>query len=80
MQHERETATTRQFRFSQRLIDALPDHDRASASAMTEYSDTEVVGLKLAVSKSGRKYFWHRYRFRGRKRVSSWGSIHSYFL
>ncbi len=77
MQHERETATSRQFRFSQRQIDALPDHDRDSASAMAEYSDTDVVGLKLAVSKSGRKYFWHRYRFRGRKKSIKLGEYPS---
>ncbi|MRR54178.1 MAG: site-specific integrase [Deltaproteobacteria bacterium] len=75
MQHE--TATTRQFRFSQRQIDALPPHDHDSASAMAEYSDTEVVGLKLAVSKSGRKYFWHRYRFRRRKKVLKLGEYPS---
>ncbi|GFO62327.1 tyrosine-type recombinase/integrase [Geomonas paludis] len=77
MQHERETATSRQFRFSQRQIDALPPHDSDSPSAMAEYSDTEVVGLKLAVSKSGRKYFWHRYRFRGRKKALKLGEYPS---
>lgn len=77
MQHERQTATTRKFRFTQRQIDALPNHDRDSASAMAEYSDTEVVGLKLAVSKSGRKYFWHRYRFRGRKKSLKLGEYPS---
>ena len=44
---------------------------------MAEYSDTEVVGLKLAVSRSGRKYFWHRYRFRGRKKVLKLGEYPS---
>lgn len=67
----------RQFRFSHRQIDALPSQDRKSASAMVEYSDTEVVGLKLAVSKTGRKYFWHRYRFRGKKRMIKLGEYPS---
>ncbi len=77
MQHARTTVTARQFRFSQRQIDALPPHDSSSPSAMAEYSDTEVVGLKLAVSKSGRKYFWHRYRFRGRKKAVKLGEYPS---
>lgn len=72
-----ETAETKQFRFSQRQIDTLPNHDRDSASAMAEYSDDEVVGLKLVVGKTGRKYFWHRYRFRGRKRMIKLGEYPS---
>lgn len=67
----------RQFKFSHKQIDDLPPHDKKSASAMSEYSDTEVVGLKLAVSKSGRMYFWHRYRFRGRKRMIKLGEYPS---
>lgn len=74
---QQENGVVRQFRFSQRQIDALPPHDSDSASAMAEYSDTEVVGLKLAVSKSGRKYFWHRYRFRGRKKALKLGEYPS---
>lgn len=77
MQQENRTDVVRQFRFSQRQIDALPPHDSDSASAMAEYSDTEVVGLKLAVSKSGRKYFWHRYRFRGRRKLLKLGEYPS---
>lgn len=77
MQHESETATSRQFRFSRRQIDEIPPHDQDSASAMAEYSDTEVIGLKLAVSKSGRKYFWHRYRFRGRRKSLRLGEFPS---
>lgn len=59
----------RKFRFTHNAIDDLPPHNPESASAMTEYSDTDVVGLKLAVGTTGRKYFSHRYTFRGRKRV-----------
>ncbi|MBE2889569.1 tyrosine-type recombinase/integrase [Geobacter anodireducens] len=77
MQHERQPATLRQFRFSHRQIDALPPHDADSASAMAEYSDTEVVGLKLSVSKSGRRYFLHRYRFRGKKKALKLGEYPS---
>lgn len=77
MHQENRSDVVRQFRFSQRQIDALPSHDTGSASAMAEYSDTEVVGLKLAVSKSGRKYFWHRYRFRGRRKLLKLGEYPS---
>lgn len=75
--HHEERVSERQFRFSNRQIDALPPQQRDSASAMAEYTDTEVVGLKLAVSKTGRKYFWHRYRFRGRKRMMKLGEYPS---
>lgn len=78
-QHSSEP-TAKQFRFSQRLIDALPAQDRDSPSAMAEYSDLEVVGLKLAVSRTGRKYFWHRYRFRGRKQMMKLGEYPSVTL
>lgn len=77
MQYAEREVISRQLRFTQRQIDLIPPHDRDSASAMTEYSDTEVAGLKLAVSKSGRKYFWHRYRFRGRKKMLKLGEYPS---
>lgn len=79
MQHEKQTEA-RQFRFSHRQIEALPPHEADSASAMVEYSDTEVVGLKLAVSKNGRKYFWHRYRFRGKRKMLKLGEFPSVSL
>lgn len=77
MKRTTKTDRNRQFRFSNRQIDDLPAHDPNSASASMEYSDTEVVGLKLVVGKSGRKYFWHRYRFRGRKRMLKLGEYPS---
>ena len=77
MKNTSEEAENRQFRFSHRQIDALPEHDKNSASAMTEYSDLEVVGLKLVVGNKGRKYFWHRYRFRGRKKMITLGEYPS---
>ncbi len=77
MQHEDRDLIVRQFRFSHRQIDALPPLDHDSPSTTMEYSDTEVVGLKLAVGKSGRKYFYHRYRFRGVKRMMKLGEYPS---
>ncbi len=64
---------SRQFRFSLKIIDSLPPQPKDSSSAMAEYTDIEVVGLKLAVSKSGHKFYWHRYRYRGKKRMIKLG-------
>lgn len=60
---------SRKFRFSQRAIDDLPPHDPASPSREMEYCDAEVVGLRILVSKSGRRTYFLRYTFRGRKRA-----------
>jgi integrase len=80
MQDEMKSVKDRQLRFTARQLDALPPQNRASPSASAEYSDTEVVGLRLAVSKSGHKFFWHRYRFRGRKRMLKLGEYPSLSL
>ena len=77
MQHMTEAHKVRQFRFSHRQIEALPAHDRDAASAVAEYSDTEVIGLKLTVGKTGRRHFSHRYRFRGRKKTITLGEYPS---
>lgn len=77
MKLAKEVGEVRQFRFSQKQVDAFPPQDRQSSSAMAEYSDLEVIGLKLAVSKTGRKYWWHRYRFRGSKRMIKLGEYPS---
>jgi len=61
------TLENKQFRFTQKLIDALPAHDRNSASANGEYSDVEVIGLKVSVSKSGHKSYIFRYRHNSKK-------------
>lgn len=80
MSHLRIVPDSKRFKFNHTKIEDLPFHDRDSASAMTEYTDSEVAGLKLAVSKQGRKYFWHRYRFRGQKRVIKLGEFPSVTL
>lgn len=49
------------FPFSHRSLQKLPSCPANSASTNAEYSDTEVVGLKLQVSKTGRKTFFFRY-------------------
>ncbi len=61
------------FRFTQRAIDALAAHPANAASKSAEYSDTEVIGLRLAVNKAGRKFFYFRFTFNGQKRVIKLG-------
>ncbi len=60
---------SRRFQFTTKNIKALPAHDRDSPSTDMEYTDSEVIGLRLFVSKTGRKSFHLRYWFNGRKRV-----------
>jgi integrase len=55
--------------FTRKWIDQLPPHPRDSPSREKEYSDTQVVGLKLQVSKGGRKFFLLRYTFNKQKRA-----------
>jgi integrase len=51
----------KKFPFNNRAINALPPHDPNSPSKSTEYSDTVIPGLRLAVGKNGSKRFGMRY-------------------
>ena len=62
--------TCRKFTFTKKAIESLPPHD-PPPSREAEYSDTECSGLRLRVSKNGRRFFQHRYRFLGRKQCIS---------
>ena len=64
---------SKRFPFTKRAIDAIPPNDPSSKSREAEYSDAECIGLKLRVSKGGRKFFQHRYRYFGRKKCLSIG-------
>ncbi len=48
---------SRKFPFTKKSIEALPAHDPDSPSREAEYSDQEMIGLKLRVSKNGRRFF-----------------------
>ena len=61
--------TSRKFHFTTKNIKSLQQHDRNSPSTDQEYSDTEVIGLRVFVSKTGRKSFHLRYWINKRKRV-----------
>ncbi|WP_395406889.1 Arm DNA-binding domain-containing protein [Pseudoduganella sp. UC29_106] len=63
----------RQFRFNKKLIDALPPHPEDAKSKESEYSDTEVAGLRVIVTRKGRKYFLLRYTLNGAKRSMKLG-------
>lgn len=63
----------RQFRFNKKLIDTLPPHPEDVKAKESEYSDTEVAGLRIIVNRRGRKYFLLRYAFRGSKRSMKLG-------
>lgn len=65
----------RKFPFTKKAIEALPAHDPDSPSREMEYSDSDCIGLKLRVSKNGRRFFQHRYIFFGRKRCLSLGEF-----
>ena len=55
--------------FTKKWIDQLPPNPIDAAAREKEYSDTQIVGLKLLVSKQGRKFFFLRYSFNKRKRA-----------
>lgn len=55
------------FRFSHRSIDALPVPPADHPSSNVEYSDEVEAGLRIAVYKSGRKSWRHRYTLFGKK-------------
>ncbi|ABL01157.1 tyrosine-type recombinase/integrase [Pelobacter propionicus] len=67
--------TSRKFPFTKKAIEALPAHDPASPSREMEYADIECIGLHLRVSKNGRRFFQHRYRYLGRKMCLSLGEF-----
>jgi integrase len=64
---------SKQFRFNKKLIDTLPPHPEQAKTKESEYSDTEVAGLRLIVNRRGRKYFLLRYTINGAKRSMKLG-------
>ena len=54
--------------FTKKWIEQLPPNPKEAVSREQEYSDTQVVGLKLLVNKAGRKFFYLRYSINKRKR------------
>ncbi|MCX7091988.1 MAG: tyrosine-type recombinase/integrase [Methylobacter sp.] len=54
--------------FTKKWIEQLPPNPKDALAREKEYSDTQAVGLKLLVSKQGRKFFYLRYTINKRKR------------
>ncbi len=63
------------FKFSHRSIQALPPQDPAASSPNVEFTDSVESGLKIAVYKSGRRSFRHRYTFLGVKKMMTLGEF-----
>lgn len=63
------------FRFTNRALLQLPVHEAASPSRSAEYSDADVIGLRVLVNKQGRKYFYFRFVFEGQKRAAKLGEF-----
>lgn len=63
------------FRFTQRDLEALPPHDPESPSAQLELADAECVGLRFNKSKTGRCFWFFRYRWRNRKAAIKLGEF-----
>lgn len=61
--------TDKRFRFNKREIDRLPPQERSARAREAEYSDSETTGLKLLVSKNGRKFYYFRFTRNGRRRA-----------
>lgn len=66
---------SRQFKFTTSRLSSLPPNPSSSRSTETEYSDTDVTGLKCLVCQSGSKRFLFRYIVDKRKRSISIGKF-----
>jgi len=65
----------RRLTFSQARCLKLPLPPSHSQSNEIEYTDTEVKGLKLAISKAGSRTFYYRYTYHGKKSVIRIGAF-----
>lgn len=66
---------TKTFNFTQRTVDRLPACAADSRASCEEYTDDEIAGFKVQVTKSGRKTFYLRYTFRRSKRAARIGEF-----
>ena len=66
---------SKRFKFTDKSIRALPNNLTHSNSTDLEYSDTQVIGLKCLVGKTGNKRFLFRYTLNSRKQSIGLGSI-----
>ncbi len=64
-----ESKKCRRFRFTQKAIESLPTPPPDARAHQDEYSDIDVVGLRVVVGRNGRKFFDYRFRRNMRKRA-----------
>ncbi|OUS24564.1 hypothetical protein A9Q98_13485 [Thalassotalea sp. 42_200_T64] len=75
------TTITKRFKFTDKTIRAIPNNptnsnsNSNSNSTYLELSDTQVIGLKCLVGKTGNKRFLFRYIYHGKKQSISLGSF-----
>lgn len=63
------------FKFSHRSVEALPPAPPNHPSSNVEYSDAVESGLRIAVYRSGRRSFRHRFTYRGQKMLMTLGEF-----
>lgn len=63
----------KQFNFTDKAIKALPANPQYAKSSTLEFSDSQVKGLKILVSKTGSKSFLFRYVHQSKKQSISLG-------
>lgn len=68
-------STTRKSKMTNRSITQMAGPTPGSSAKEIENSDSEVTGLRVAVSSSGRKFFRFRYTINGQKRVAKIGEF-----
>jgi hypothetical protein len=73
--HQGNVMKKNKFRFTNRALSQLPAHEAGSPSRSAEYSDADVIGLRVLVNKQGRKYFYFRFVFNGQKRAAKLGEF-----
>ncbi len=75
---EETTKPAGRVRLSQKFIESLPPNSPDARRREKEYADAEAVGLRLSVSKGGRKFWDYRYRYNRRKRclrIGEWPGL-----
>lgn len=65
----------KKFRFTNRAIEQLPICPANGVSKSVEYSDSEVIGLRISINKSGRRFWFWRYTYQGVKRAAKIGEF-----
>ncbi|OUS29520.1 hypothetical protein A9Q98_06270 [Thalassotalea sp. 42_200_T64] len=69
------TTLTKRFKFTDKTIRSIPNNPTNSNSTDLELSDTQVIGLKCLVGKTGNKRFLFRYTYHGKKQSIGLGSF-----